>query len=484
MRRACAACSRSALTDLQARLPAEQMEALRQAATQLSGTIARQVGGFVGSVVTGGLFLINLLSLLFITPIVTFYLLRDWDRMMAKLNDLLPLHYADTVREQLALIDRRLAGFVRGQMIVAGILGSFYAIALSLAGLEFGLVIGLAAGAISFIPFVGSVSGFVVSVALALVQFDTWPPVAIVAGIFGVGQLVEGNFLTPKLVGDKVGLHPVWVIFALLAGGSLLGLVGMLLAVPLAAVIGVLVAFAITRYRGSVLYHGAGDIRALPPAGDDGEDTDEGKGRRGVNARQLALDLRHRPALGRDDFLVAASNEAAVRWIDRWPDWPAPGMVLWGPPGCGKSHLAAVWRHRAGGPLLTPGEVAGSEPPALLDGTGRATVEDVDSALPDRRFGTAVAAFLQRHCRTRGRAADDGAPAAGTLAGCPRRPGLARQGAARRDDRAPRRRAAGGRAGQAVCRPSADHQCGGDRICAAAHRTLVRRRAGARRRSR
>ena len=267
----------SALTDLQARLPAEQMEALRQAATQLSGTIARQVGGFVGSVVTGGLFLINLLSLLFITPIVTFYLLRDWDRMMAKLNDLLPLHYADTVREQLALIDRRLAGFVRGQMIVAGILGSFYAIALSLAGLEFGLVIGLAAGAISFIPFVGSVSGFVVSVALALVQFDTWPPVAIVAGIFGVGQLVEGNFLTPKLVGDKVGLHPVWVIFALLAGGSLLGLVGMLLAVPLAAVIGVLVAFAITRYRGSVLYHGAGDIRALPPAGDDGEDTDEGK---------------------------------------------------------------------------------------------------------------------------------------------------------------------------------------------------------------
>ena len=267
----------SALTDLQARLPAEQMEALRQAATQLSGTIARQVGGFVGSVVTGGLFLINLLSLLFITPIVTFYLLRDWDRMMAKLNDLLPLHYADTVREQLALIDRRLAGFVRGQMIVAGILGSFYAIALSLAGLEFGLVIGLAAGAISFIPFVGSVSGFVVSVALALVQFDTWPPVAIVAGIFGVGQLVEGNFLTPKLVGDKVGLHPVWVIFALLAGGSLLGLVGMLLAVPLAAVIGVLVAFAITRYRASVLYHGAGDIRALPPAGDDGEDTDEGK---------------------------------------------------------------------------------------------------------------------------------------------------------------------------------------------------------------
>ena len=267
----------SALADLQARLPAEQMEALRQAASQLSGTIARQVGGFVGSVVTGGLFLINLLSLLFITPIVTFYLLRDWDRMMAKLNDLLPRHYADTVREQLALIDRRLAGFVRGQMIVAGILGAFYAIALSLAGLEFGLVIGLAAGAISFIPFVGSVSGFVVSVALALVQFDTWPPVAIVAGIFGVGQLVEGNFLTPKLVGDKVGLHPVWVIFALLAGGSLLGLVGMLLAVPLAAVIGVLVAFAITRYRGSVLYHGAGDVRALPPVEDDGEDTDEGE---------------------------------------------------------------------------------------------------------------------------------------------------------------------------------------------------------------
>ena len=102
-----------------------------------------------------------------------------------------------------------------------------------------------------------------------------------------------------------------------------------------------------------------------------------------MNARQLALDLGHRPAQGRDDFLVAASNEAAVRWIDRWPDWPAPGLVLWGPPGCGKSHLAAVWRHRAGGPLLTPGDLAGGEPPALLDGAGRATIEDVDSALPD-----------------------------------------------------------------------------------------------------
>lgn len=250
------------LANLQTRLPAEQMQALRDAASQLGGTIARQLASFVGNVVTGGLFLINLLSLLFITPIVTFYLLRDWDRIVARLDDLLPRHYAATVRAQLSLIDQRLAGFVRGQMIVGAILGVFYGVALSLAGLEFGLVIGLAAGAISFIPFVGSISGFVVSVTLALIQFDTLGPVGIVAGIFIVGQAVEGNFLTPKLVGDKVGLHPVWVIFALLGGGSLLGLVGMLLAVPLAAVIGVLVAFAIERYRASPLYDGA------PPPGD------------------------------------------------------------------------------------------------------------------------------------------------------------------------------------------------------------------------
>lgn len=202
--------------------------------------------------------LANLLSLLIITPIVSFYLLHDWDRIVAKANDLLPRAHADTIREQLGLIDETLAGFVRGQVTVCLILGAFYGVALSIVGLEFGFVIGFVTGLVSFVPFFGMLFGFVIGMGVAIAQFDSPVHIGLVAAVFLVGQVVEGNFLTPKLVGERVGLHPVWVIFGLLAGGALFGFIGVLLAVPMAAVIGVLVRFGVARYLESPLYlHGA-----------------------------------------------------------------------------------------------------------------------------------------------------------------------------------------------------------------------------------
>ncbi len=258
----------SLLVALQDRVTPEQMEQVRQAAGEQLTKLLGQLGRLIGAAFTSGLAFINLLSLVFITPIVAFYLLRDWDPMIERLDQLLPRHQSATVKLLLGRMDERLAGFVRGQLIVASILGVFYATALSLVGLEFGLAVGLLAGVASIVPFLGSVGGFVLSVGLALLQFDSVLPVLIVAGIFVVGQVAEGNFLTPKLVGKRVGLHPVWVIFALLAGGSLLGLLGMLLAMPIAAVVSVLVEFVVERYRGSWLYHGG-----LFTDGDDAGDS-------------------------------------------------------------------------------------------------------------------------------------------------------------------------------------------------------------------
>jgi predicted PurR-regulated permease PerM len=182
----------------------------------------------------------------------------------------LPKDHAGAIREQLREIDRTLAGFVRGQSSVCLILGVFYAIGLTVAGLNFGLIIGMLAGVLTFIPFVGSAVGLVASVGMALAQFDDWVRIVIVAAIFVVGQVLEGNFLTPKLVGERVGLHPVWVIFALLAGGYLFGFVGVLLAVPVAAVIGVLTRFMLGRYLASVFHLGNATPDEVAPGSDDG----------------------------------------------------------------------------------------------------------------------------------------------------------------------------------------------------------------------
>jgi predicted PurR-regulated permease PerM len=177
--------------------------------------------------------------------------------MITRIDVLLPRQHADTIRRLSHEVNDALAGFIRGQGTVCLVLGLFYAISLSIVGLNFGLLIGLTAGLISFIPFVGSIVGFVLSVGVAIVQFwPEWIWIVAVAGIFAAGQFLEGNILQPRLVGSSIGVHPVWLMFALFAFGSLFGFVGVLLAVPVTAAIGVLVRFAVERYRNSGLYHG------------------------------------------------------------------------------------------------------------------------------------------------------------------------------------------------------------------------------------
>jgi predicted PurR-regulated permease PerM len=246
------------------RLSPQDVERLRGAVGNYAGDALTWVVDVLRRILSGGLALFDVLSVMFITPIVAFYLMRDWDILVSKVDSWLPRQHLETIRGQAREVDQTLAGFVRGQATVCVVLGVFYAVALSLAGLDFGLVIGLIAGLLSFIPYVGSLFGFMASTGLALLQFDSLWRVAIVVGIFLLGQAVEGNVLTPKLVGERVGLHAVWVIFALLAGGSLFGFLGVLLAVPVAAVIGVLTRFALRQYMASPYYRGAATRRELP----------------------------------------------------------------------------------------------------------------------------------------------------------------------------------------------------------------------------
>ena len=231
---------------------------LQAEATQWAGKGLAFAGGVAGVLAERGVAIINLLGLLFITPVVTFYLLRDWEKVIAAIDSALPLDHADTIRKLTRESNAAIAGYVRGQALVCLALGSFYGIGLTLVGLKFGLVIGLIAGAISFIPFVGTFVGAVMALGMALAQFPPeWIGVGKVAAVFLVGQTLEGNFLSPKLVGDRVGLHPVWIMFALLAGGSLFGFTGVLIAVPVAAVLGVIVRHFLARYRESDLYRGS-----------------------------------------------------------------------------------------------------------------------------------------------------------------------------------------------------------------------------------
>jgi len=212
---------------------------------------------FLKSLWSGGRALVSLFSLIVVTPVVAFYLIYDWHRMIATVDSWIPVQHRATVRQLAREIDAAIAGFVRGQSAVCIILGSFYAVALTLTGLNFGLLIGLLSGLITFIPYVGSMTGLILALGVAVAQF--WPDygsIVMVLGIFLVGQFLEGNVLAPKLVGESVGLHPVWLIFALLAFGYLFGFVGLLVAVPLAATIGVLARFALRRYLESSLYTG------------------------------------------------------------------------------------------------------------------------------------------------------------------------------------------------------------------------------------
>ena len=231
------------------------------AADRVAGELATQgaaiATGFLSSVWTGGAAVISILSLLIVTPVVAFYFLVDWSRIVNKAERLIPRPDQPTVRQLAREIDAAVAGFVRGQAMVCLILGVFYAVALSLVGLKFGLLIGLVAGLISFIPYVGTLTGLVLSVGVAISQFwPEWTWIAVVAGIFFVGQFIEDYVLIPKLVGENIGLHPLWIMFALFAFGYLFGFIGLLIAVPVAAALGVIIRFATRRYLESPVYTG------------------------------------------------------------------------------------------------------------------------------------------------------------------------------------------------------------------------------------
>lgn len=211
-------------------------------------------GGIAGGVAAGGKALVGFVTTIVITPLVAFYMMREWPAIIKWGEDLIPRQNEKTIKDLFKQIDGKLSGFIRGQLSVAFLLGVIYAIALTVAGLNFGFLIGIAAGVLSIIPMVGSAIGLVVAVAVAWFQAGDPEYVFIIAAIFLGGQFIEGNILSPKLLGDSVGLHPLWILFALMAGGSLLGILGMLIAVPVAAVIGVLAGFALQEYKGSQIY--------------------------------------------------------------------------------------------------------------------------------------------------------------------------------------------------------------------------------------
>ena len=222
--------------------------------------ILNWAGGFLTEIISSSLAFANLLSLIIITPIVAFYLLRDWDLIIKKVKGWMPIAQKVRIVEQVSKVDRSLSALVRGQGTVCLILALYYSVSLTAVGLQFGILIGIFSGIVSFIPFVGAILGAIFSIGFSIIQFDTYTPIFFVAGIFLVGQVVEGNFLTPKLIGEAVGLHPVWVIFALLTGATLFGFLGVLLALPIAVVVAVLIRFSLSSYLGSEIYSGEGDV--------------------------------------------------------------------------------------------------------------------------------------------------------------------------------------------------------------------------------
>ena len=223
---------------------------IAQAVQARGGQLAQGLIASVFSVVSWLLFIV-------VVPVVAFYLLMDWDRMVAQIDALLPLDHAPVIRQIARDIDTALAGFVRGQVTVCLLLAVYYASALMLAGLQFGLIIGAIAGAITVVPFLGAMTSAALGIGLAFYQFwGNWVAIGIIAAIFAIGQFMEGNVLTPRLVGKSIGVHPVWLIFALSIFGAIFGFVGLLVAVPLSATIGVLARFGIGRYKESLLYRG------------------------------------------------------------------------------------------------------------------------------------------------------------------------------------------------------------------------------------
>jgi len=235
----------------------ERLPDLNKSLAEIVAEGAKWMIGFLGSIWAGGQALFSIITLMVIAPVIAFYVLYDWHKMVAKVDGWVPVRHRETVRDLAVQMDRAIAGFVRGQAGVCLVLGAFYAIALSLAGLNFGVLIGMLSGLITFIPYVGSLTGLVLATVVAVAQFwPDWTWILLIVGIFFFGQFVEGYILQPKLVGESTGLHPVWLMFALFAFGYLFGFVGLLLAVPIAAAMAVLMRFALQQYLASSLYTG------------------------------------------------------------------------------------------------------------------------------------------------------------------------------------------------------------------------------------
>jgi len=247
--------AREAITDLQASFGSDVVNnRLRDLVSSQAGNMLSVVASTLTGVIGSGMAIFNVLTLAVLTPVVGFYLLRDWQKVIRLVDSWLPRRYAGVIRAQAREVDRILSAWVRGQAMCCLILALYYAVALTLAGLDLGLIVGIAAGLLSFIPYVGSITGGVTSIALALAQFPTWRGVFLVAGVLIVGQILEGYVIYPRFLGDRVELPAVWVIFALFAGGAAFGFLGIMLAVPIAATIGVLCRFWLRRYLASQLY--------------------------------------------------------------------------------------------------------------------------------------------------------------------------------------------------------------------------------------
>jgi len=219
-----------------------------------AGAMLSYIAPALSSVIGSGFAIFNVLTLLVVTPVVAFYLLRDWPRVTGKIDSWLPYRYREVIRAQAREVDRILSAWVRGQAMCCLILAGYYAVALTVVGLDLGLIVGIAAGILSFIPYVGSITGGVASLGLALAQFHSWRGLIPVAAVLVVGQILEGYVIYPRFLGDRVELPAVWVIFALFAGGAAFGFLGVMLAVPVAATIGVLCRFWLRRYLSSPLY--------------------------------------------------------------------------------------------------------------------------------------------------------------------------------------------------------------------------------------
>lgn len=236
---------------------ADSTSTIRTTLAEIGAAIQSKGASLAQGVLSSALSLISALVFIIVAPVVAFYMLLDWDRMVARADALLPRDHAPTIRRLAREINDALSAFVRGQLTVCLTLGTYYAVALMAAGLQFGLVVGAIAGAITFIPYVGALVGGALAIGLALFQFwGDWLSIGIVAAIFALGQFLEGNVLTPRLVGKSVGLHPVWLMLSLTVFGSLFGFVGMLVAVPVSAALGVLIRFGVGHYQASLLYIG------------------------------------------------------------------------------------------------------------------------------------------------------------------------------------------------------------------------------------